>query len=670
MSKIRGLIFCDIAVILILVGNIICDENEFRTVEVELEQGILSGKLEESFLKQKDYYAFRGIPFAQPPVGTLRFLPPQPYENWNGTYKAYVNKPTCLQFNAKNRNAEPIGLSGSEDCLYLSVFTPGLKGNYPVVVFDYNDNFRTGFNGTNTYSPDFFIEEDVIVVTISHRLRSLGYLTTQDDIIPGNNGLRDFILGLNWVKHNVQKFGGDNTRITLMGSNGGGSLVNMLMYSKQAKGLFSAVIIQSGCALQTAYFYENPRAKAFELGKVLKIETEDSKKLLEELQKLDAAELIRNEFEVNDRESMVKNHNAAQIFVPTLETANENSIITTLPEKGNIVNDVPVLIGFNSREGLDFAAQYIQEPRVFEEVMSGLTTIFPIRADFRFDLDSLVYNRDAVKEMNDVYYNDGYVHMNNILEYAAYLGDVLVGYAVDKTAKFLAKNLESSVYYYMFDFRGLINENSEYIARHCRSSIQHWGATASDEICYLHLCSRMKKTYDELNRLPSEQTEFKVLKKMVRLWTNFAKTRNPTPSNSDDLIRSMKWEPISKDKQEAKFLHITKKLKMKKEPLGLRAKFWDEFLSKYSAMAVDGVVTDKEGERYGSIPIESMRGEPDRQIETEEIKNNNEKKQDSKEYTHKQNQNTDQTNKYVKVTDDNKPNVSSIKIVNSYKDEL
>lgn len=431
-----------------------------------------------------------------------------------------------MQFSSRLRNNEPFGISGSEDCLYVSVNTPDIKGNAPVIVFDYNDNFRTWFNGTDTYSPDFFIEEGVIVVTISHRLAILGYLTTEDDVIKGNNGIRDFILGLDWIKNNIENFGGDPSKVTLMGNRGGAALADILLYSEKAKGLFSAAILQSGTSLEAMYFYEDPKKKAFQLGEVLNITASDSKELIEGLQKVEAENILLAEVDILGLEHEYSDtHQISSFpFAPTIEYDNDDGVLTTLPENGKVVNDVPIIIGFNSREGLDLISNLIFEPRLLSNQDEENILQFPVRSNFKFDRDSSKYE-EATKDILEFYYEDKSLHYGNLLEHAVYIGDSLQNYAVDLAANKLAESLKSSVFYYLFDFRGQWNENSQYLATRSRSSIEHTGATVGDELCYLLVCSRIKKVYNQIINMPSEQSEMKVLKKMVRLWSNFAKTR-------------------------------------------------------------------------------------------------------------------------------------------------
>ncbi|XP_075981093.1 venom carboxylesterase-6-like [Anticarsia gemmatalis] len=575
--------FLQVLFTVFIIKQCLCDEN----VEVNLKQGVLIGKIERTLYKKQDYFSFRGVPFAETPTGELRFQPPKPLQSWDGKLEAFENKPTCMQFNTRGRLREPAGMSGSEDCLFINVFTPSIEGTAPVIVFDFNDNFKTGFNGTDTYSPDFFIEEGVIVVTIANRLGIFGYLTTEDHVIPGNNGLKDYILGLEWIKNNIERFGGDPSRVTLMGSRGGAAIADVLLYSEKAKGLFSGAILQSGTAMESMYFFDNPRTKAFEVGEFLNLTVSNSDELLQELRNVDAEKLLDAEISI-----LVNLDNKGQTtripFAPNLD----DEVITELPEIGKIVNDVPVIIGFNSREGLDLISHYIIEPRLLTTDAEETILQLPIRTDFRFEHKSPKY-KEANSAILKFYLKDGSLHYGNLLEHAVYVADHLQNYALNLAAEHLSKRLSSSVFYYIFDFRGLWNENSEVLATRSRFPVGNHGASVLDELCYLFVCSRLKKTYEQLLNLPSEQPELKVLKKLVRLWSNFAKTGNPTPNKDDQVLKKISWEPFSNE-TDFKYLHITKVLKMKSNPLGERRKFWQDFLEKYSQEAIDGVVKGEE----------------------------------------------------------------------------
>lgn len=452
------------------------------------------------------------------------FQAPKPHNGWNGIYEAYETKETCMQYSGRMRNNEPFGISGSEDCLYLSVYTPSTKSSLPVIVFDYNDHFRTSFNGTETYAPDFFMESDVIIVTISHRLGLFGYLSTEDHILSGNAGLKDYVLGLEWIKNNIHNFGGNPAQVTLMGNRGGAAIADILLYSERATGLFGGVILQSGTSLETVYFRNNPREIAFKLGEAMNITTDNSEELISKLKEIDGKDLLLKESVVIDTSEVRDNQMSVLSFTPIIEHDHPEAILKSLPDQTKVLNDVPVIIGFNTREGVDLAQHYIFEPRLIADTDKEFLLHFPIRSTYKFNKDSSVYAQ-VVKEVKDFYFKDGEFTVYNILEYADYVGDMLQVYASDVAARKIFKEISSPIYYYIFDFRGAFNENLEHISKSARLGIGYWGATITDDLCYLFLCTRIHKTYKEFNEMPSEQKEMKTVKKMVRMWTNFAKSR-------------------------------------------------------------------------------------------------------------------------------------------------
>ncbi|KAJ7154146.1 alpha/beta-hydrolase [Mycena filopes] len=204
----------------------------------------------------RDHLTFRfmGIPYAQPPVGPLRFQYPQP---WNGTtVDATFFKPVCLQFGFFGSN--DFGLmpwGNSEDCLTLHVFTPYLPSNNPstrapplkpVLFWIHGGGNAQGTGEDATFDGGSLVSRtDSVVVTIDHRLNIFGYLAL-DDAVKGNYAIADKIAALKWVRDNIAAFGGDPARVMVFGQSAGGSSALELVKSPKARGLFSTVISQSG----------------------------------------------------------------------------------------------------------------------------------------------------------------------------------------------------------------------------------------------------------------------------------------------------------------------------------------------------------------------------------------------------------------------------------------
>jgi para-nitrobenzyl esterase len=196
--------------------------------------------------------SFKGIPFAAPPIGELRWKPPQPVAPWIGVKAAEAFAPSCMQDTAFTKLfGAPEAIS--EDCLYLNVWTPAKSANerLPVMVWIYGGAFIGGMTSIPAYDGGPLAEKGVVLVSVSYRLGAFGFLahpelSKESGKGSGNYGLQDQIGGLRWVKDNIARFGGDPGRVTIFGESAGGISVSMLAASPAAKGLFHRAISESG----------------------------------------------------------------------------------------------------------------------------------------------------------------------------------------------------------------------------------------------------------------------------------------------------------------------------------------------------------------------------------------------------------------------------------------
>jgi para-nitrobenzyl esterase len=192
---------------------------------------------------------FKGIPFAAPPIGALRWRPPQPPAKWEGVRPASEFGPRCMQGNGTSRDV-------SEDCLYLNVWTAASSPaeRRPVIVWSYGGSLRSGSGSQPDYDGEALARKGVVFVTYNYRLGMLGFFSHPEltkespHKASGNYGFMDLVAALQWVQANIAGFGGDPTRVTIMGESAGASLVSCLVASPAAKGLFHRAIAQStGC---------------------------------------------------------------------------------------------------------------------------------------------------------------------------------------------------------------------------------------------------------------------------------------------------------------------------------------------------------------------------------------------------------------------------------------
>lgn len=214
---------------------------------VNIDSGKVSGVYET---KSPDVIVYRGIPFAAPPVGDLRWKPPKPVTQWKGVHKCDKFGPVCPQ----PKSVFKTDLSDvSEDCLYLNVWRPkNVQGKLPVMFWIHGGGHTTGTGKSKSYNGANLARKGVVVVTINYRLGPFGFMAhpllsaESADKTSGNYGMLDQIEALKWVQRNIAKFGGNPENVTIFGESAGSVSVAKLMTSPPAKGLFHRAIAQSG----------------------------------------------------------------------------------------------------------------------------------------------------------------------------------------------------------------------------------------------------------------------------------------------------------------------------------------------------------------------------------------------------------------------------------------
>src|SRR5438132_925558 len=208
---------------------------------VETTTGSVQGRVKDGICD------FRGIPYAAPPVGELRFRPPQPVEPWTGVRDATRFGPMAPQnMGAMEQMFGAPPQPMDEDCLTLNVWTPACDdGKRPVMVWIHGGAFLFGTGATPWYDGRSFARDDVVLVTINYRLGAFGFLHVDGQ---GNNGILDQVAALEWVRDNIAAFGGDPGNVTAFGESAGAMSVGTLLGLPAAKGLFVKAIPQSGAA--------------------------------------------------------------------------------------------------------------------------------------------------------------------------------------------------------------------------------------------------------------------------------------------------------------------------------------------------------------------------------------------------------------------------------------
>ncbi|HKT46507.1 MAG TPA: carboxylesterase family protein [Candidatus Acidoferrales bacterium] len=265
--------------------------------QVKTDAGVVEGTTAAPGVR-----VFRGVPFAAPPVGDLRWKAPQPVKPWTGVRKAVDFGSRCAQAPIysdmifRDNPSQPM----SEDCLYLNVWTPAKSSNdkLPVMVWYYGGGFQAGSSSEPRYDGENFAKKGIIVVSANYRLGVFGFFSHPEltkesgHNASGNYGLMDQIAALEWVKRNIAAFGGDPAKVTIAGESAGSLSVSALMASPLAKGLFRGAIGESGAFFSTkgGSLAMHPVSETEQVGE--KLMTLAGAKSLAELRAKSSAELL------------------------------------------------------------------------------------------------------------------------------------------------------------------------------------------------------------------------------------------------------------------------------------------------------------------------------------------------------------------------------------------
>ena len=344
------------------------------TATVRTSYGALRGAEEDTPC------VFRGVPFAKPPVGELRWRPPQPPERWGGARDALEFGPASVQ--AAGAAQESVtggafgaaGLPTDEDCLTLNVWTPGLDGERrPVMVWIHGGVFRVGTGAAPIYDGATLARRgDVVVVTINYRLGVLGLMSLaglpgEPDSGGANFALLDQIAALEWVRDEIAGFGGDPDNVTVFGESAGAISIGALLGAPRARGLFRRAILESGAAADTAT-QEDAAASRETLMGALGIARGDAAKL----RALTADSIL----EAQQSLAMPVGRGAGGGFGPVVD----GDLLPHQPIEGvreGVASGVAILAGTNRDEWKLFAAMMPGAADVDEGLHARLAMAFP-----------------------------------------------------------------------------------------------------------------------------------------------------------------------------------------------------------------------------------------------------------------------------------------------------
>ncbi|KAH9371334.1 hypothetical protein HPB48_000394 [Haemaphysalis longicornis] len=462
---------------------------------VETKQGLVKGFKGTSRVG-KTVRIFYGIPYAEPPVGNLRFQRPVEKEPWTGVLEATTKPNSCVQ-----TVIEPYGPNTnlSEDCLKLNVWAPEQshkQDKFAVLVWIHGGGFCSGSSTLDIYDASTLVSEEmVIVVSFNYRVASLGFLSFGNELVPGNAGLHDQRLAMKWVKNNIGAFGGDENRITIFGESSGAVSIGFHLLSHFSRTLFKRAILQSGSAFAPWGFRDNATARGLAEALAVALNCSDAldNTTLQCLLNKDAEEILKNE----KRPSGIVEF----MFLPVQGDDSITNFTQVLSGSGTFSNDKAVLLGSNANEGSFFLEKFLGHPAMTEpnevteeNFMAVIKALNPGAGE------------PPVDKILDVY---GGVIPSSTEEKLSVLDAIVSDYhftcPVVQFSDLLGKG-DASVYQYLFAHRS------------SRNRLPEWtGVTHGEEIAF-EFGEPLNETqeWDEVERILSAN--------FMRYWANFAKT--------------------------------------------------------------------------------------------------------------------------------------------------
>lgn len=495
----------------------------------------------------KEFAAFRGIPYALPPLGELRFESPKPAAAWNGELSAKEDANICTQRNIYTHDEEIVG---DEDCLYLNVYTPKLssesdkfKGGFPVMIWLHGCGWICGAGHSEFYHPKFLLNHDMILVTVNYRLGPLGFLSTEDTVCPGNNGLKDQAMSIRWVHENIAAFGGDPNRVTIFGESAGGASVHYHMMSDLTKGLFHRAISQSGNAYcpWTLTRPGSAKKKATKVAELLGCPSKDSKQLVACLRTKKAFDII-----ATDRSFQIFGYCPMIPFRPVIEPVHPGAFLTEDPavlSKHGRLLDIPWMTGITSEEGALVAPGLYarNNGELIKKLGKDFLNIAPITLLFGETCPKDEEKRVA-SEIRKFYFGNSPIDNSTRFKVIDMYSDAWFTYAAQTSVRHYLEKQSSPVYYYYLAYKGSASFSIIF-----GDPNNDYGVSHADELQYLFPVGEQL-----FKHIPLSKDDRKMIDVITSLWYNFASTGNPTPEVSEQI--PVKWKPVRTESLE--YLHI------------------------------------------------------------------------------------------------------------------
>ncbi|XP_049877838.1 juvenile hormone esterase-like [Pectinophora gossypiella] len=481
------------------------------------------------------YYAsFRGVPYARQPLGELRFKELQAPESWDHLLDATNEGDICPQTDVLyGPLMRPRGMS--EACIHANIHVPisalpresqvnssveeapNNATGLSILVFIHGGVLAFGSGDSDLHGPEYLVSHGVIVITFNYRLNVFGFLSLNSTKIPGNNGLRDMITLLRWVRDNARNFGGNPDDVTLGGQSAGAVSAHLLTLSPEAQGLFKRTILMSGTAMPvfftTSPLYAQSMANAFITG--LGINSTDPDDIHQQLLKMPLEKIM----EMN---KLLQDQNGLGVFYPVVESRlpGVKRILSDDPElllQNGTGNDIPLLLGFTDVEAetfrkrfeeIDMVSRINDNPLVV--VSPTVTTSVPTQVAFA-----------RAMQIEQRYFN-GTPSMD---QYVKLVTEQFFHYTALKVADYRSRTDGAPVFLYQFPY------DADFSLLRTALGVNYTGAAHIEDMTYLFHCNSV--------RVPYSDSDYDMKRLMNQYVVNFMRYSHPAPDSS--------WQPVDRD---------------------------------------------------------------------------------------------------------------------------
>uniref|UniRef100_A0A336LTK4 Carboxylic ester hydrolase n=1 Tax=Culicoides sonorensis TaxID=179676 RepID=A0A336LTK4_CULSO len=507
------------------------------------------GKIRGSTLttwKNTEFYAYRGIPYATPPLKELRFKAPNPIKPWTNILDSTMDGPMCPQPRKSSQEC-------SEDCLRINVYTKNLANTLkPVLVYIHGGGLYVGSGlSSDNGGPEYLMEHDIVLVTFNYRLGFLGFYNLGTKDYPGNAGFKDQVLALRWIRDNIEEFGGDSKKVTLIGNSAGALCVLLHTISPMSNGLFHQAILSSGGINFQTEVISDQRYLIERQAKILGITFKNDNELNTAFKNLPVDRLVETLYENFE----FGHDNPIFLWSYVIEKDFGQERFLSEDPRVSLANGrfmkIPIIAGVTENELTTSAVNILQSKKLSHDFIMNFSTVAPICFGYELNSKRSKLITDTLKHAYKI--PDVLTIETSLSPLSKLFSDSMIGFANHRAIKIFRQF--NSVYQYKFSYVGQYSflyfpHDKPFGAEHC------------DDFIYLFVNQRYCRMFNK------NDEEAKIIDRLTSYVVNFVIYGNPNIQNEPE------WQKNTDQKEY--YYEIGAKCELKNKLFIERYEIWEK----------------------------------------------------------------------------------------------